>query len=164
MPRQRSTPTTGPVNQPEDVRTEPRTVDEPGDWRAALLQGLPRHALSLVQIGTTTHEGDWSPVAHAVVSAALAAERPVIYVQCGGLGDYYDVDDILHNIEDPRFMLFRDRDLVVRRPSLGLNAASQPHASVVEGRPVYCCVLPSWSRLPSRSLSTSARTARRSSR
>ena len=131
----------GPERGTGDPLAAPRSRSD--DWPAALLKDLPGNAVSLVQVGTETEEGDWSPVADALVRSAIDAQQPVVYVQSGGLGDFYDVDDVLHAIKVPSFKLFRDRDLLVRGPSLGLVAQSQLRSSVVDGRPVYACVLPS---------------------
>ncbi len=66
----------------------------PLPWaKTALPHELPGRALTVLQLGDRTYEGDWRHGVRDLADGVASTGSPVIYVQCGGLGDYFDGED-----------------------------------------------------------------------
>lgn len=133
-----------------------QTVDEqpwntanwlPAELVQCLPSGIPGAALTLVQLGDLQEEGDWCDIAPLLICAALEAEAPVAYVQCGGLGDFYDFDHELKQETNSLFFRFEDEDLLVSGPPLREAADREQRAFTRDGRPVYACGIPSLNKI-----------------
>lgn len=138
------------ASQPAELSVRPR----PGErdhrrWTAwhpdALPEGLPARALTTVQLGNHEYEGNWAASVGGLVLSALEGGCPVLYVQCGGLGSYYDGEDELKQTQSPLLRVFEDSDLYVRGPALfpPTGRVDRALGRTEDGRPVYSCHLPS---------------------
>lgn len=117
----------------------------PVPWaKAALPHGLPGRALTVLQLGDRAHEGDWRRGVRDLVDGLVSTGSPVIYVQCGGLGNYFDGEDEWLAAASPLLQLVSDEDVVVQAPILeGPAPANASKSDPVRAGFAYHCHVPS---------------------